>query len=111
MFDLRLNKDCAINTLFDTLINNKTDKWAGIRNSLHGKTVLIEYSDRYLYTPLGCMLLAHFISSLKQPPHHDIYSIEDLAQLIYDLKNANKYARISVAAIREIVLLKMLSKK
>ena len=75
MFDLRLNKDCAINTLFDTLINNKTDKWAGIRNTLHGKTVLIEYSDRYLYTPLGCMLLAHFISSLKQDFGINITSI------------------------------------
>ncbi|MGN0432357.1 MAG: glutamate synthase-related protein, partial [Lachnospiraceae bacterium] len=34
-------------------------------------------------------------------PHHDIYSIEDLAQLIYDLKNANKYARISVKLVSE----------
>ena len=75
MFDLRLNKDCAINTLFDTLINNKTDKWASIRNSLHGKSVSIEYSDRYLYTPLGCMLLAHFISSLKQDFGINITSI------------------------------------
>ena len=75
MFDLRINKDCAINTLFDTLINNKTDKWAGIRNSLNGKSVSIEYSDRYLYTPLGCMLLAHFISSLKQDFGINITSI------------------------------------
>ena len=32
------------------------------------------------------------VSLISPPPHHDIYSIEDLAQLIYDLKNANKYA-------------------
>ena len=35
------------------------------------------------------------------PPHHDIYSIEDLAQLIYDLKNSNKDARISVKLVSE----------
>ncbi len=32
------------------------------------------------------------VSLISPPPHHDIYSIEDLAQLIYDLKNANRYA-------------------
>ena len=32
------------------------------------------------------------VSLISPPPHHDIYSIEDLAELIYDLKNANKYA-------------------
>ena len=36
------------------------------------------------------------VSLISPPPHHDIYSIEDLAQLIFDLKNANKNARISV---------------
>ncbi len=36
------------------------------------------------------------VSLISPPPHHDIYSIEDLAQLIYDLKSANKYAQISV---------------
>ena len=41
------------------------------------------------------------ISLISPPPHHDIYSIEDLAQLIYDLKNANKYARISVKLVSE----------
>ena len=35
------------------------------------------------------------------PPHHDIYSIEDLAQLIYDCKNANRDARISVKLVSE----------
>ena len=38
---------------------------------------------------------------ISPPPHHDIYSIEDLAQLIYDLKNANKRARISVKLVSE----------
>ncbi len=38
---------------------------------------------------------------ISPPPHHDIYSIEDLAQLIYDLKNSNKDARISVKLVSE----------
>ncbi|MBO5609998.1 MAG: glutamate synthase large subunit [Eubacterium sp.] len=41
------------------------------------------------------------VSLISPPPHHDIYSIEDLAQLIYDLKNANKHARISVKLVSE----------
>ena len=39
---------------------------------------------------------------ISPPPHHDIYSIEDLAQLIYDLKNANPTARISVKLVSEV---------
>ena len=42
------------------------------------------------------------VSLISPPPHHDIYSIEDLAQLIYDLKNANKKARISVKLVSEV---------
>ncbi len=41
------------------------------------------------------------VSLISPPPHHDIYSIEDLAQLIYDLKNANDQARISVKLVSE----------
>ena len=41
------------------------------------------------------------VSLISPPPHHDIYSIEDLAQLIYDLKNSNKDARISVKLVSE----------
>ncbi|MBU0678122.1 MAG: glutamate synthase large subunit, partial [Verrucomicrobia bacterium] len=42
------------------------------------------------------------VSLISPPPHHDIYSIEDIAQLIYDLKNANPEARISVKLVSEI---------
>ncbi|WP_419031639.1 glutamate synthase large subunit [Holdemanella porci] len=41
------------------------------------------------------------VSLISPPPHHDIYSIEDLAQLIYDLKNANPKSRISVKLVSE----------
>ena len=42
------------------------------------------------------------VGLISPPPHHDIYSIEDLAQLIYDLKNANRKARISVKLVSEV---------
>lgn len=41
------------------------------------------------------------VGLISPPPHHDIYSIEDLAQLIYDLKNANRDARINVKLVSE----------
>ncbi|ADL52365.1 glutamate synthase large subunit [Clostridium cellulovorans] len=42
-----------------------------------------------------------FVGLISPPPHHDIYSIEDLAQLIYDLKNANPDAKINVKLVSE----------
>ncbi len=42
------------------------------------------------------------VGLISPPPHHDIYSIEDLAQLIYDLKNVNPKARISVKLVSEV---------
>ena len=42
------------------------------------------------------------VGLISPPPHHDIYSIEDIAQLIHDLKNANREARISVKLVAEI---------
>lgn len=42
------------------------------------------------------------VALISPPPHHDIYSIEDLAQLIFDLKNANTEARISVKLVSEV---------
>ncbi|TBN16792.1 glutamate synthase large subunit [Hyunsoonleella pacifica] len=43
-----------------------------------------------------------FVGLISPPPHHDIYSIEDLAQLIFDLKNANRDARINVKLVSEV---------
>ena len=42
------------------------------------------------------------VGLISQPPHHDIYSIEDLAQLIHDLKNVNARADISVKLVSEV---------
>ena len=43
-----------------------------------------------------------YVGLISPPPHHDIYSIEDLSQLIYDLKNANRNARINVKLVSEV---------
>ncbi len=43
-----------------------------------------------------------YVSLISPPPHHDIYSIEDIAQLIHDLKNANDKARINVKLVSEV---------
>ncbi|MFL2585928.1 MAG: glutamate synthase large subunit, partial [Flavobacteriaceae bacterium] len=43
-----------------------------------------------------------YVGLISPPPHHDIYSIEDLSQLIYDLKNANRKARINVKLVSEV---------
>ena len=42
------------------------------------------------------------VGLISPPPHHDIYSIEDLAELIHDLKNANRFARINVKLVSEV---------
>src|SRR4029450_812075 len=42
------------------------------------------------------------VGLISPPPHHDIYSIEDLAQLIHDLKNSNDRARVSVKLVAEV---------
>ena len=60
---------------------------------LPGKKVYPWIAERRFSTP--------GVSLISPPPHHDIYSIEDLAQLIYDLKNANRKARISVKLVSE----------
>lgn len=54
-----------------------------------------EYIAKIRYSTPG-------VGLISPPPHHDIYSIEDLAQLIHDLKNANRHARISVKLAAEM---------
>jgi len=61
------------------LPGHKVDEWIGrVRNSTPG------------------------VGLISPPPHHDIYSIEDLAQLIFDLKNSNKNARVNVKLVSEV---------
>lgn len=66
----------------------------GEGGELPGKKVYPWIADVRLSTP--------GVGLISPPPHHDIYSIEDLAQLIHDLKNANKHARINVKLVSEV---------
>ncbi|TXE12783.1 glutamate synthase large subunit [Seonamhaeicola algicola] len=66
----------------------------GEGGQLPGEKVLPWIADARNSTP--------FVGLISPPPHHDIYSIEDLAQLIYDLKNANRDARINVKLVSEV---------
>lgn len=66
----------------------------GEGGQLPGHKVSVEIAKTRYTTP--------GVTLISPPPHHDIYSIEDLAQLIFDLKNANPRARISVKLVSEI---------
>src|SRR6266705_2421048 len=56
-----------------------------------------------IYPPIAKVRLSTpGVGLISPPPHHDIYSIEDLAELIHDLKNANHHARISVKLVAEV---------
>ncbi|MFY0712332.1 glutamate synthase large subunit [Seonamhaeicola sp. NFXS20] len=66
----------------------------GEGGQLPGEKVLPWIADARNSTP--------FVGLISPPPHHDIYSIEDLAQLIFDLKNANRDARINVKLVSEV---------
>ncbi len=73
-------------------------KWPRVQNRVRADIFL---QRRYIRGLRKTRHSTPGVSLISPPPHHDIYSIEDLAQLIYDLKNANKYARISVKLVSE----------
>ena len=66
----------------------------GEGGQLPGKKVLPWIAEVRNSTP--------YVGLISPPPHHDIYSIEDLAQLIFDLKNANRAARINVKLVSKV---------
>ena len=56
-----------------------------------------------VYPPIArTRLTTAGVGLISPPPHHDIYSIEDLAELIHDLKNGNRFARVSVKLVAEV---------
>lgn len=75
MFDTRIKEDCTIDSLLNALTKDKTDKWAKIQTAINGKNATFEYSDRYLITPLGCMLFTHLITKLKQKYNLNIIAV------------------------------------
>lgn len=64
-FDTRIKEDCSLSNIFTALFRNHDKQWSKIKEAFNGKQVSVRYSDRFLVTPLGCLLLAHMISKIK----------------------------------------------
>lgn len=76
MFDYRITEHSSLSRFLNSVKTPEADKWEIILKKLQGKSVNIEYSDRYLKTPLGCMLLARIISELKNDANLTLTSIK-----------------------------------
>ena len=76
MFDTRIKEDSYLNSFYHSLTKDKTNYWNRIIAGLNGKNVAVQYSDRYLVTPLGCILLAHLLEEMKQEFNITITSIK-----------------------------------
>uniref|UniRef100_UPI004026D7A5 DEAD/DEAH box helicase n=1 Tax=Prevotella sp. TaxID=59823 RepID=UPI004026D7A5 len=97
MFDARILEDCRVNNLCEKLMKYKSEKWDRIIPSMRGKNVSVTYSDRYLVTPLGCILLAHFIADVQQKLQLNIVSLN-----IYVKKpNGDAYGNQRIGLERE----------
>lgn len=97
MFDARILEDCRVNNLCEKLMKYKSEKWDRIILSMRGKNVSVTYSDRYLVTPLGCILLAHFIADVQQKLQLNIVSLN-----IYVKKpNGDAYGNQRIGLERE----------
>ena len=97
MFDARILEDCNVGNLCAKLMKYKSEKWDRIILSMRGKNVSVTYSDRYLVTPLGCILLAHFIADVQQKLQLNIVSLN-----IYVKKpNGDAYGNQRIGLERE----------
>ena len=78
MFDSRINKNCKLSEIFPTLCEcgGKENQWASIIKTLKGKELAVTYTDRYLVTPLGCMLFVHLLKGLQVATDCTFSSIE-----------------------------------
>lgn len=75
MFDTRIKEDTYLNSFYHSLTKNKTNYWNRIIAGLNSKNVTVQYSDRYLLTPLGCVILAYLLEEMKQELNITITSI------------------------------------
>ena len=76
MFDARIKSNASTGTLLEELIGTNPQSWDRISKRLHNKEVKIRYADRYLVTPLGCMLLAQLIKQLQTLYNLSIVEVE-----------------------------------
>ena len=82
MFEYRITEHSSLGRFFNSLKAPEAGNWNRIISNLQGKVVSVEYSDRYLKTPLGCMLLAKTISALKNEADLDLVSIKVIVTTI-----------------------------
>ncbi len=94
MFDSRIKENCDISNLLDKLISTNRPQWKKIFDGMRDKNVSLTYSDRYLKTPLGCVLLAHFIASLKMTLHVNITSVGITVEYIRQESRDNRHVPI-----------------
>ena len=97
MFEYRITEHSSLDYFFDSLKMPEVENWNRIVSNLQGKTVSIEYSDRYLKTPLGCMLLAKMISGLKNEADLNLISIKVIITNIVSTDESD----ITVNAIKD----------
>lgn len=97
MFEYRIREHSSLGRFFDSLKAPETGNWNRIISNLRGKAVSIEYSDRYLKTPLGCMLLAKMISSLKNEADLVLVSIKVIVTNIVSINDSD----VAVNAIKD----------
>lgn len=97
MFDARILEDCNVGNLCAKLMKCKSEKWERIISGMNGKNVSLTYSDRYLVTPLGCILLAHFIADVQQKLNVNIASLN----IIVKKPNGDSYGSHGVRLERE----------
>lgn len=97
MFEYRIREHSSLGRFFDSLKVPETGNWNRIISNLRGKAVSIEYSDRYLKTPLGCMLLAKMISSLKNEADLVLVSIKVIVTNIVSINDSD----VAVNAIKD----------
>ena len=76
MFDARIKSNASTGTLLEKLIEANPQPWDRISKRLYNKEVKIRYADRYLVTPLGCMLLAQLIKQLQTLYNLSIVEVE-----------------------------------
>lgn len=93
-FDARLKADCMLSGLFRLIQDSKDsnekehkEDWKHIQKAIEGKEISVSYTDRYLMTPLGCMLLVRFLQCLKDEWSCRIKNVEVRLSQKIDYKN------------------------
>lgn len=92
MFDSRINKACYLSEIFPTLRECEEKNWESIIKNLQGQELAVTYTDRYLVTPLGCMLFVHLLKGLQEATDCTFSSIKITMSNRLSASNTANYA-------------------